>query len=141
MTKQDHIGSLASADVQMCLFPFLDPLLAESPVYKDPPDHASYRALVEKAFTPSYARSLEPCIETLIDELIDGILPAGKANLLPEFAIKVPMYIIADQLGVDRADYDRFNLSSDVTVESRICGASPRRTAGSATPTFPKARC
>lgn len=179
MTKQDNIGSLASADVQMCPFPFLDRLLAEAPVYKDPltgmyvvtryddighisahpeiysnkttvvvgrhdspvaeevarrfaergfpemhtlvtndpPEHTSYRALVEKAFTPSYVKSLEPYIEALVDELIDGILPAGKANLLPEFAIKVPMYIIADQLGVDRADYDRFKLWSDVTVE------------------------
>ncbi|AMK19855.1 hypothetical protein [Sphingobium sp. MI1205] len=45
------------------------------------------------------------------------MLPNGKAHLLPEFAIKVPMYIIADQLGVDRADYDRFKLWSDVTVE------------------------
>lgn len=179
MTKQDNIGSLASADVQMCPFPFLDRLLAEAPVYKDPltgmyvvtryedigyvsahpelysnkttvvvgrhdspvaqevarryaergfpemhtlvtndpPEHTSYRALVEKAFTPSYVKSLEPYIEALVDELIDGILPAGKANLLPEFAIKVPMYIIADQLGVDRADYDRFKLWSDITVE------------------------
>lgn len=179
MTKQDDIGSLASAEVQVCPFPFLDRLLAESPVYRDPltgmyivtryedigyisahpelysnkttvvvgrtdspvaeevarrfaergfpemhtlvtndpPEHTSYRALVEKAFTPSYVKSLEPYIEALVDELIDGMLAAGKANLLPEFAIKVPMYIIADQLGVDRADYDRFKLWSDVTVE------------------------
>lgn len=179
MTKQENIGSLASPEVQMCPFPFLDRLLADSPVYKDPltgmyvvtryddigyvsahpeiysnkttvivgrhdspvadevarrhaergfpemhtlvtndpPEHTGYRALVEKAFTPSYVKSLEPYIEALVDELIDGILPAGKANLLPEFAIKVPMYIIADQLGVDRADYDRFKLWSDVTVE------------------------
>lgn len=179
MTVQDNLGSLASPDIQTCPFPFLDRLLAEAPVYKDPltgmyvvtryedighisahpelysnkttvvvgrhdspvaeevarrfadrgfpemhtlvtndpPGHTSYRALVEKAFTPSYVKSLEPYIEALVDELIDGMLPNGGANLLPEFAIKVPMYIIADQLGVDRADYDRFKLWSDVTVE------------------------
>jgi cytochrome P450 len=177
--EQEMTGSLAMPDIQRCPFPFLDRLLAESPVYKDPltnmyivtryedighisarpdlysnkttvvvgrhdspvaeevarrfaergfpemhtlvtndpPEHGGYRALVEKAFTPSYVKELEPYIEALVDELIDGMLPQGRANLLPEFAIKVPMYIIADQLGVDRADYDRFKLWSDVTVE------------------------
>lgn len=177
--EQDVAGSLAMPDIQRCPFPFLDRLLAESPVYKDPltnmyivtryedigqisarpdlysnkttvvvgrhdspvaqevarryaergfpemhtlvtndpPEHGSYRMLVEKAFTPSYVKGLEPYIEALVDELIDGILPQGHADLLPEFAIKVPMYIIADQLGVDRADYERFKLWSDVTVE------------------------
>ena len=179
MTVKENLGSLAMPEIQTCPFPFLDKLLEEAPIYKDPltgmlivtryddigyisahpelysnkttvvvgrtdspvaeevarryaergfpemhtlvtndpPEHTSYRALVEKAFTPSYVKELEPYIEALVDELIDGILPQGRANLLPEFAIKVPMYIIADQLGVDRADYDRFKLWSDVTVE------------------------
>jgi cytochrome P450 len=86
-------------------------------VTNDPPDHTVMRALVDKVFTPSYVREIEPYIESLIDELIDGIAPIGHANLLPEFAVKVPMFIIADQLGVDRADYDRFKIWSDVTVE------------------------
>jgi cytochrome P450 len=177
--EQDITGSLAMPDIQRCPFPFLDRLLAESPVYKDPltgmyivtryedighisarpdlfsnkttvvvgrhdspvaaevarrfaergfpemhtlvtndpPDHGGYRTLVEKAFTPSYVKELEPYIEALVDQLIDDMLLNGHADLLPEFSIKVPMYIIADQLGVDRADYDRFKLWSDVTVE------------------------
>ncbi len=86
-------------------------------VTNDPPSHTTYRVLVDKVFSPSYVRELEPYIEALVDELIDEFAPRGHADLLPELAVKVPMFIIADQLGVDREDYERFKIWSDVSVE------------------------
>lgn len=96
-------------------------------VTNDPPSHTKYRALVDKAFSPSYVRDLEPYIEALVDELIDEFSPKGSVNLLTEFAIKVPMFIIADQLGVDRADYERFKIWSDVSVERNNPLLDPQR--------------
>jgi cytochrome P450 len=96
-------------------------------VTNDPPSHAAYRALVDKIFTLSTVRALEPYILALVDELISGFAPRGRANLLPELAVKVPMFIIADQLGVDREDYGRFKIWSDVTVERNTPLLDPKR--------------
>jgi cytochrome P450 len=96
-------------------------------VTNDPPEHTLFRALVDKVFTPSYVRSLEPYIEALADELIDEFAARGRANLLPEFSVKIPLFIIADQLGVDRKDYERFKSWSDVTVERNNPLLDPER--------------
>src|SRR5436190_23781639 len=41
-------------------------------VSNDPPGHRTYRTLVDKVFTAQKVASLEPRIQQLIDELIDG---------------------------------------------------------------------
>ena len=38
----------------------------------DPPDHTRYRSLVNKAFTPRRVAALEPRIQAITDDLIDG---------------------------------------------------------------------
>lgn len=87
-------------------------------VSNDPPDHRTYRTLVDKVFTPGRVAALEPRIEEIIDELIDGFIDAGEIDFLQAFAVRLPMYVIAEQLGVPRSDMDRFKLWSDVSVES-----------------------
>ncbi|WP_068071726.1 cytochrome P450 [Novosphingobium lentum] len=87
-------------------------------VSNDPPEHRLYRVLVDKVFTTPRVTGLEPRIEAIIDALLDD-LPAGtEFDFLDAFAVRLPMYVIAEQLGVARADMDRFKLWSDVSVEA-----------------------
>lgn len=71
----------------------------------EPPRHTRLRSLVLRAFTARRVAALAPEIETLCHQLIDA-LPSGEIDLLPCFAQRLPVIVIARLLGVpeDRAD-------------------------------------
>ncbi|MFC5155893.1 cytochrome P450, partial [Streptomyces amakusaensis] len=74
----------------------------------DPPDHTRLRRLVSKAFTPRTVAEFAPRVQELTDQLIDGFLERGEADLIHEFAFPLPIYAICDLLGVPREDQDDF---------------------------------
>ena len=82
----------------------------------DPPAHRRYRSLVNKAFTPRRVALLEPSIRTIANDLIDRFIDAGKVELIEHFAVPVPLTVIADALGVSRADLSDFKRWSDDAV-------------------------
>ncbi|CCB75918.1 putative cytochrome P450 cypX [Streptantibioticus cattleyicolor NRRL 8057 = DSM 46488] len=73
-------------------------------------EHAVRRALVAPAFR---GRELQekflPVIERNARELIDAFRTAGEADLVAQFATRFPVNVIADMLGLDKADHDRFH--------------------------------
>ncbi len=89
---------------------------ANTMISADPPVHTKYRALVDRAFTASRVRGMQDYIEATVNELIDAFIDRGEVELVEEFAIKLPTYIIADQLGVPRKDADKFKAWSDAAV-------------------------
>jgi cytochrome P450 len=48
-----------------------------------------------------------------VKELIDGLLPIGRADLIRDFAYPIPAVIIAEMLGAPPEDRDRFKAWSD----------------------------
>lgn len=86
----------------------------------DAPDHTRLRALVQKAFTPRLVEGLRPRIQALVDELLTRAQRAGRAELVRDFALPVPLTVIAELLGVPEADQPRFHQWSD-----RILSGSP----------------
>ena len=82
-------------------------------VFNDPPQHTRLRRLVSYAFTPRAVERLRPRVESLVDELIDGLLPVGEADLIRDFAYPIPAVIIAEMLGAPPEDRDRFKEWSD----------------------------
>lgn len=96
-------------------------------VTNDPPSHTRYRALVDKVFTAPFVRQLESRIEQIAEELIDAFVDDGKVDLIEAFAIKLPMFLIAEQLGVSKEDWRRFKLWSDLSVEQINPGIAPER--------------
>ncbi len=91
----------------------------------DAPEHTRYRKLAMKAFSFKRVRGMGAYVETLTHELIDQLPDAGVCDFKAAFADKLPMYIIADQLGVARSDFDQFE---------RWSGASTARFSGFANP-------
>lgn len=86
-------------------------------VTNDPPTHTRYRALVNTTFTAQRVKELEPYVESIIEETFSNIKNPNEMEVVSEFSIPVPMTIIADQLGVDRADMGKFKAWSDAFVE------------------------
>jgi len=83
---------------------------------QDPPEHSRYRKIVSKAFNDRRVHKMEDYIRAICDELIDAIANKGQCDFLEEFAIPLPIFIIADQLGVPRSDMDKFKRWSNETV-------------------------
>jgi len=79
----------------------------------DPPEHKRFRGLVNKAFTPRRVDGLEPGIAKLADELIDGFAGDGRFEVLSQFSVRLPLTVIADQLGVPRAEVPRLKRWTD----------------------------
>jgi len=96
-------------------------------VSNDPPGHRTYRTLVDKVFTTQKVASLEPRIQQIIDELIDAFAGLPEIDFLDAFAVPLPMYVIAEQLGVAREDRAQFKRWSDVAMESMDPNLSPER--------------
>ena len=79
----------------------------------DPPIHTTHRKLVNKAFTASWVKSMEPVIEEIADELISNFINNGKADFMQQYAVYLPMIVIAEALGMDRKDAELFKVWSD----------------------------
>ncbi|MBG1240901.1 cytochrome P450 [Nostoc sp. NZL] len=79
----------------------------------DPPEHERFRSLVNKAFTSSRVNKMRDLIEQIVDELIDSFIERGKCEFVSEFAVPLPIKVIAQQLGVPQADLPKFKQWSD----------------------------
>jgi cytochrome P450 len=79
----------------------------------DPPAHTRYRALVSRAFAPRRVARMEASVRAVAESLVAGFRAAGAVELVAEFAVPFPLTVIADQLGVPRADLPRFKRWSD----------------------------
>ncbi|OLZ63727.1 cytochrome P450 [Streptomyces amritsarensis] len=77
----------------------------------DPPDHTRLRRLVSKAFTARRVAQMRPRIQAVTDSLLDRIAPAGRADLVADFALPLPVTVIGELLGVppdDRLDFQHW---------------------------------
>ncbi len=75
---------------------------------QDPPDHTRLRSLVHKAFTPARIRDLQPRIEQIADELLDAMASKPEGDLVEDFALPLPITVIAEMLGIPVADRNKF---------------------------------
>jgi cytochrome P450 len=73
----------------------------------DPPQHERYRRLVSRGFTPKQAQLLRQRIEELAREIVDEIAGRGECDLVTEVAGRLPSGLIAELMGIPRADGER----------------------------------
>ncbi|MFF3291379.1 cytochrome P450 [Streptomyces sp. NPDC003023] len=88
----------------------LEPVHGKTIVQLSGREHAVRRALVAPAFRGSDLRDrFLPVIERNARELIDVFRHKGEVDLVDSFATRFPVNVIADMLGLDKADHDRFH--------------------------------
>lgn len=79
----------------------------------DPPEQRRFRKLVNKAFSAGRVEKLEPRIQAIADELIQGFADGGAIDLTTAFAQPLSLTVIAEQLGVPREDLPTFRRWTD----------------------------
>jgi cytochrome P450 PksS len=82
--------------------------ISQNMLSRDPPNHTRLRALVHKAFTPKLIERLRSRVQVLSDGLLDKAQRRGSMDLVAEYALLVPVTIIAEMLGVPPGDYKKF---------------------------------
>ncbi len=66
----------------------------------DGPDHTRLRTLVHKAFTPSLVERLRQRVQSACNDLLDDAASNGRMDLMNDYALPVPLTIIAELLGI-----------------------------------------
>jgi cytochrome P450 len=78
-------------------------------LFLDPPDHTRLRSLVNKAFTPRAVEAMRQRVQTIVDELLGEIEARGQTvDMIERFAYPLPVVVIAQMMGVPRADHAQF---------------------------------
>ena len=86
-------------------------------IFHDPPRHTKLRSLISRAFIPRVVTSLEPRIRELSRELLNKTIERGEMDLAVEYAVPLPMMVIAQLIGIPVADWPRFRQWSDVILK------------------------
>lgn len=79
--------------------------LAHQMLFLDPPNHTRLRALFTKAFSPHRVEGLRPQILGITTELLDAAEgTGGHIDFIHDFAVPLPVTVIAQMLGVPVSD-------------------------------------
>ncbi|MBC7632994.1 cytochrome P450 [Aeromicrobium sp.] len=77
-------------------------------------DHPRLRGLVAKSFSRGHVERMRPRIEVLAAQMVDDL--GDSFDVLGDYAEPMPVYVIADLLGVPRADHVQLRAWSQAIV-------------------------
>ena len=75
----------------------------------DPPEHTRYRRLVTRAFSARAVAALRARTEEIAEELLDAMAARGpRVDLVRDYAVLLPLTVIAEVLGAPRSMREQF---------------------------------
>jgi cytochrome P450 len=80
----------------------------------EPPAHTRLRRLVSSAFGRGHVERMRPRIEELAGSMVEAL--PDRFDVLGDYAEPMPVYVIADLLGVPREDHQRLRAWSQAIV-------------------------
>ena len=95
----------------------------------DQPEHTRYRRLVSRAFHPKVIAEMEPTIRAITVRLIDSWIDSGRIEFVKDFAVPLPVEVIARALNVPDsrlADFKRWSddsiagIGTNISIDERI---------------------
>ncbi len=69
----------------------------------DPPDHTPQRRAAQRTFTHRRIRELQPKIEAIANDVIDGFVERGSCDLMGDFAARLTVRVVTTLLDVPAA--------------------------------------
>jgi cytochrome P450 len=126
-SQRTQLFELVNAARGEAPFGAMGEMMSDAPniIRMDPPQHNRYRKLVMGAFTPRRIAALEPRVREIAKRSLDAIDPSGPIDFVERVAIPMPMYVIAELLGVSPDDYAMFRRWSDAMIEAGGGNLSP----------------
>jgi cytochrome P450 len=90
---------------------------ARNLIASDAPAHGELRAIVNRGFTPRRIQAWEPRIREIAAARIAPLAAGRPFDLVGDFAIPLPVTIIAEMLGVESERFEDFKRWSDAVIE------------------------
>lgn len=82
----------------------------------DDPEHFEQRSIVSRGFTPRQVKRLAPHVREITQELVDTIKARGEIEFVSDFAIHIPLIVIAELIGLDPSMRDTLHRWSDAMM-------------------------
>ncbi|MCV7252328.1 cytochrome P450 [Mycobacterium hackensackense] len=86
------------------------------PLELDPPDHTSYRRVLQPLFSPQRMRKLGDDIRSVVNDLIDQMAPKGEAEFISEFAHELPARVFLALMDWPLEDAALFSEATDAIL-------------------------
>ena len=80
-------------------------IMRQQMLFMDPPMHSRLRSICSAAFTPRRVEEMRGVIESIANELLDKVIPAGRMDMIADFAGPLPAIVTARMLGVPVKDH------------------------------------
>jgi cytochrome P450 len=113
---------------------------APTMIFTDPPEHTRLRNVAKQAFTKRTVTTMQEAVERVVDERLssevvtDALASGEPFDFATEVSAHIPTLVIADILGVsraDRADFRRWSMEVTQSVDYGLTvGAEERRRRG-----------
>ncbi len=87
-------------------------------LHMDPPQHAPWRGLVTRRFTPRAISSLEDRVRAVARSVLAEVQPGQEIDFVDAVAAPFPVLVIAELLGIDADDREKFRRWSDAAIET-----------------------
>jgi hypothetical protein len=86
-------------------------------MWMDDPEHRRQRGLVAKVFTLRAVEALRPSIQKIVDDLLNTAEEKRSFDGIADFAVPLPISVLADLFGFPRADWPLFYAwSKDISL-------------------------
>ena len=87
--------------------------MANALVIGDPPAHGRQKAIAMAWLNAAHIARMEPLVDDLVDGLIDAWIDDGRCEFVSQFAVPLPLTVIAQALGVQSSHMERFKVWTD----------------------------
>ncbi len=84
----------------------------------DPPEHHAYRSLVNKRFTPRAMHGIASRVDGIAKGILDAIPESGEVDFVERVSARLPIWVIAEMLGVPKSDWEKLFDWTNRTVGS-----------------------
>jgi cytochrome P450 len=93
----------------------------------DPPEHDRFKFLVSRGFTPKGVASLADRVNALAAEIVDDVIDRGACDFVKDIAGRLPSGLIAELMGIPRADGERLYELTEIMHTTDLAVAPPER--------------
>jgi cytochrome P450 len=107
LTRYDHVSEVLRNTGDFSSRIDIYPMRPWIPQAIDPPEHTSYRRILNPWFTADAMRALEPHIEAYAEKLLDAMLAHDEFDVVAGFADPLPTVIFCELMGYPDEDYGR----------------------------------
>ncbi|MEY2424678.1 MAG: hypothetical protein QOI61_250 [Actinomycetota bacterium] len=86
-------------------------------LHMDPPEHAEYRRVVSREFTPRATGQMDANIASIVNRVFDAVPRGKEIDFVQDIAMPIPVMVIADLLDVSDTELSDFRRWSDAMID------------------------